>query len=584
MVLLKPGLPAKTLREIRATNTISARLLEQLQKLNEETAVFLQTALVPSEPTEIQHIFQDFYFLVGANTLSKNLRFPEIRLAKLRQVARSLDKVVPQNEIDSALVNIIDRYLVVLGAHELANLFIFKTIVLTNQGIYWSDVKLLNYGKLCFGVQTLPSRVYDFACRGVHNATFVQLNNQGIYQRFKNALQALWDSFSRAGAQVYGHLNKNFVLRGSRLRFLTVPLSFIDAEIKEKVDAVQAQLDVHYGQLGLFINSLPVDIELLGKLLDCDANRSTVLQKIEDKMNDDSEYKNTRAPGFISRYWPVLALLVKYGPSTSVSIYQNRLAIVDWVRHNLVDTVVGFWKNWVVKPIWDMLGILRADDQMTITSKESLQSDLNSLERMVTDFMKDNNMTVDANQVRQAVSQGDLTMMMSQYEKEIKTPYRLIIQGLLIRSILIQIQKTKVDGAIAIGGIDKLLKLQQLLFGMLSVLPSLFILYQANQALHSDGTFSKKSQRITCLKSLNRVGALVNREVHEDKLVGDGKLFVEMVNLTLLLKSLIPKRLLEDWLKDLNLLMVASAEDSESASRAVERIWNMYLPFFRRGV
>ncbi|PVH22665.1 hypothetical protein CXQ85_005239 [Candidozyma haemuli] len=541
MVLLKPGLPAKTLREIRATNTISARLLEQLQKLNEETAVFLQTASVPSEPTEIQHIFQDFYFLVGANTSSKNLRFPEIRLAKLRQVARSLDKVVPQNEIDSALVNIIDRYLVVLGAHELANSFIFKTIVLTNQGIYWSDVKSSNYGKLCFGVQTLPSRVYDFACRGVHNATFVQLNNQGIYQRFKNALQALWDSFSRAGAQVYGHLNKNFVLRGSRLRFLTVPLSFIDAEIKEKVDAVQAQLDVHYGQLGLFINSLPVDIELLGKLLDCDANRSTVLQKIEDKMNDDSEYKNTRAPGFISRYWPVLALLVKYGPSTSVSIYQNRLAIVDWVRHNLVDTVVGFWKNWVVKPIWDMLGILRADDQMTITSKESLQSDLNSLERMVTDFMKDNNMTVDANQ-------------------------------------------TKVDGAIAIGGIDKLLKSQQLLFGMLSVSPSLFILYQANQALHSDGTFSKKSQRITCLKSLNRVGALVNREVHEDKLVGDGKLFVEMVNLTLLSKSLIPKRLSEDWLKDLNSLMVASAEDSESASRAVERIWNMYSPFFRRGV
>ncbi|QEL63160.1 hypothetical protein CJJ09_005356 [Candidozyma auris] len=115
-----------------------------------------------------------------------------------------------------------------------------------------------------------------------------------------------------------------------------------------------------------------------------------------------------------------------------------------------------------------MLAILRADDSMAIASKESLQSDLNSLERMVTDFMRDNNIAVDSAQVHQAVSQGDLTVMMSQYEKEIKTPYKSIISGQLIRSILIQIQKTKVDGAMAISGIDKLLKSQQLLLACYS--------------------------------------------------------------------------------------------------------------------
>lgn len=580
---LKPGLPAKTIREIRATNTISTRLLHQLQKLNEETAFFLQTAQIPDEPTEIQQIFQNFYFLVGASALNKVPKFPVIELKKLQKIAADLDNATPQNESDKSLVHIIDKYLVVLAAHEMTNQLIFKTIVLRKQSLYWTDVKLLAYRKLTYGIQTLPIRVYDFACRGVHNTVFVKEENKGLYGRLKSALAALWTTFSRMGAQIGAHLNKNFVLRDSKMRFLRVPISFIENEVRGKVKAVLSQLDVHYEQLGLIINSLPVDMEFLGKILECEVSRSVVIQRIIEKGKDDSEYKLTSPPGLLSRYWLFIALLVNYGPSTSSSIYQNRFEIVNWIRLNLVDTVVGFWKNWVVKPVWDMLAILRADDSMTITSKESLQSDLNSLERMVVDFMKDNHMEVNPAQVHHAVGQGDLTMMMSQYEKEIKTPYKLIIQGLLIRSILIQIQKTKVDGAIAIGGIDKLLKLQQLLFGMLSVLPSLFILYQLNQALKKEGSSSKES-RIVCLKSLNQVGALVNREVQSSKLVGDGKLFVEIVNLTLLLKNIVPLKLRDDWLKDLNELMVASTADSDLATRVVERIWNMYSPFFRRGI
>lgn len=581
---LKPGLPAKTLREIRATNTISAQLRDQLHQLNEETAFVLQTLTVPQEPTEIQKVFQDFYVMVGQGTLTKGFKFPEVKIEKLRAVAEMLDTTSVANESDRALVHLVDRYLVVLAAHELASLLIFKTIVLKQQINYWGDVKLLTYGKVCFGIQTLPHRIYDFGARGVHNTVFLAQAEEGIYERLKSALEALWSTFSKMGSQVFAHLNRNFVLRGSRLRFLKVPLSFIDAEIKDKISAVQHRLDTHYGHLGLFINNLPVDLVLMAKLLGCEASRSAVLEGVERKIKDDSEYKDTRAPGLLTRYWPLIALLVQFGPSTTSSIYQNRFAIADWIRLNLVDTMVGFWKNWVVKPVWDMLAILRADDSMAIASKESLQSDLNSLERMVTDFMRDNNIAVDSAQVHQAVSQGDLTVMMSQYEKEIKTPYKLIILGQLIRSILIQIQKTKVDGAMAISGIDKLLKLQQLLFGMLSVLPLLFILYQANQALRKDTAISSKKTRIECLKSLNLVAALVNRESHEDKLISDGKLFVEIVNLTLLLKKCIPARLHDDWLADLNGLMVTSAEDGDLAARAVERIWNMYLPFFRRGV
>ena len=72
---------------------------------------------------------------------------------------------------------------------------------------------------------------------------------------------------------------------------------------------------------------------------------------------------------------------------------------------------------------------------------------------------------------------------MSTYENEIKSPIKYLITGSLLRLILIQIQKGKVDGAMAINGIDKLLKSQQLLFAMVSISPSILILYQMYRLL-----------------------------------------------------------------------------------------------------
>ncbi|QEL63161.1 hypothetical protein CJJ09_005357 [Candidozyma auris] len=327
---LKPGLPAKTLREIRATNTISAQLRDQLHQLNEETAFVLQTLTVPQEPTEIQKVFQDFYVMVGQGTSTKGFKFPEVKIKKLRAVAEMLDTTSVANESDRALVHLVDRYLVVLAAHELASSLIFKTIVLKQQINYWGDVKSSTYGKVCFGIQTLPHRIYDFGARGVHSTVFSAQAEEGIYERLKSALEALWSTFSKMGSQT---------------SVLKVPLSFIDAEIKDKINAVQHRLDTHYGHLGLFINNLPVDLVLMAKLLGCEASRSAVLEGVERKIKDDSEYKDTRPPGLLTRYWPLMALLVQFGPSTTSSIYQNRFAIADWIRLNLVDTMVGFGKT-----------------------------------------------------------------------------------------------------------------------------------------------------------------------------------------------------------------------------------------------
>lgn len=68
-------------------------------------------------------------------------------------------------------------------------------------------------------------------------------------------------------------------------------------------------------------------------------------------------------------------------------------------------------------------------------------------------------------QVRAGIQEGDLTPVLRVYEKELQSPLYGAIRGDLVRALLIQIQKTKVDVEVAMGGIDALLKSQELVFG-----------------------------------------------------------------------------------------------------------------------
>lgn len=606
MDFLTPGLSKLALSQIRQTNTISVKLGLQYRDLVESTNTHLLSASsenlgAEAEPNSVQEIFSDFYYAARLDK-PKSEAIPELSLKSLQQFQNRLAKLknstevsaTPFSEAESSLVEIIDRFTLIIVFYHLANAIVTKTITVKGNLGYWTDLRLSTYRKLCYGVQTLPARIYSLGLAAFQNIpaqpefSSVSITSPKllISSMIHNAAELIM-ALRKAASDAVDLLNTNFIVRSSRLRWVKMPLHRIDQEIKHKVKSTESQLDAFYAQLGTIINSLPMTEDIFASLLpNADKSVSLIIQEVESYISDDSELCKTAPPGFLTRYWPILFLLVKYGPSTTASVWKSRYDAIDWIKHNLVDTTVGFWKNWIVKPIANMLVILRNDDTMAITSKESLRSDLDSLERMVADFAKDNNINVDPQQVHTAVSRGDLTMMMSQYEHDIRTPYKLIIKGLLIRSMLIQVQKTKVDGAMAISGIDKLLKLQQLLFGVLSILPSLFIVYLVNNALRKDTSLSQDvvSRRISCLKSLNQIEKLVNGEGQGDKLVNDGKLFVEVVSLSLMSSSIIPSRLREEFLRDINELTLRNTQSGSQAINTTNRIWNMYSPFFRRSL
>ncbi|KAL8652457.1 MAG: hypothetical protein Q9210_002670 [Variospora velana] len=226
-------------------------------------------------------------------------------------------------------------------------------------------------------------------------------------------------------------------------------------------------------------------------------------------------------PSWIIRYWlPTLALLLS--SSSLLRIAVNRKAeLATWIR-DLGATTVDFWNNWVVEPVRKVVGTIRHDKdaEIAIMSKESLRGDQASLERMVVDFARDNPPASDGAslgdtelaKVRAKVREGDLTPVLRAYEKDLRRPFMGTVRGNLIRALLIQVQKTKVDVEIAVGGIDALLKSQELVFGFVGLTPGVLVClglcrWVAGAFGGRKGRVEEKSsgQRLRVLRNIDRI-------------------------------------------------------------------------------
>ncbi|KAK0249097.1 Nuclear control of ATPase protein 2 [Friedmanniomyces endolithicus] len=210
-------------------------------------------------------------------------------------------------------------------------------------------------------------------------------------------------------------------------------------------------------------------------------------------------------PSRLVRYWlPVTVGILS--SSTILRILVNRQTeIVQWIE-DLGSTVIDFWRNWVIEPTRKVIKTIRHDgsSEVSLMSKRSLQGDRDSLERMVVDFAIANPViTTGTNapltepqiaDIRLKVREGDLTPVLKAYEHDLATPILATLRGNLLRTLLIQVQKTKVDVEIAMGGIDALLKSQELVFGFVGLTPGILVTYFGLHYLRSNLT-SKRGAR-----------------------------------------------------------------------------------------
>lgn len=249
-------------------------------------------------------------------------------------------------------------------------------------------------------------------------------------------------------------------------------------------------------------------------------------------------------PSWLTRHWLGLTVFSFASVSLSKTIIGSWENIQYWFQHSVVDTAIAFYRNWIVGPLSQIYNIIRHDEhdaEIALITKRSLKADVESLERMVIQFAMDHGeIPVDAvsstagnasvaeasNEVVEAlvkeIRQGDISSVLKPYETQIQTPIKSLITGDLIRSLLIQIQKTKVDIETAVSGIDRLLQSQQLVFGVVAAMPSFAFTYWAvitpglnwirGNARKSREYVQKKRELATILGRIDRLLSLLELE------------------------------------------------------------------------
>ncbi|KAI9207861.1 ATP synthase regulation protein NCA2-domain-containing protein [Polychytrium aggregatum] len=188
-------------------------------------------------------------------------------------------------------------------------------------------------------------------------------------------------------------------------------------------------------------------------------------------------------PSFVTRWW--LPASLGAFAAWKLSKVLTGQVISDYITE-IGLTVHSFASEWIYKPLRDIWMTIRHQEaQLALLGAESLNSDIESLERMVVDFAKDHGVasTSELQDIIGRARVGDVTVVLRRYEEELKQPLRNVVFGDLIRTLLIQVQKTKVDGEVAMTALDKLLKANELNFAFLATVPSLLLVYSVGYQL-----------------------------------------------------------------------------------------------------
>ena len=231
-------------------------------------------------------------------------------------------------------------------------------------------------------------------------------------------------------------------------------------------------------------------------------------------------------PSVLMRVWPVPGAypVLAYIVTRAVSTHWRTLVAQ---ARDAGATLRGLVIDWVWEPSMRLLDTLRAGraERRLIVSRDSLVADEQSLARMVRAFGEDQlhlrGAELDASLAR--AQNGDLTDVMEHYERDIRAPLRsLLVGGSLIRTVLIQVQKAKVDLEVALNGIDWLLHSQELLIGFAGLAPALVLVYAlwrvAARATHAlvygraagQAQRSTQEARLEAWEALRQIDALVS--------------------------------------------------------------------------
>ncbi|KLT44268.1 NCA2-domain-containing protein [Cutaneotrichosporon oleaginosum] len=229
-------------------------------------------------------------------------------------------------------------------------------------------------------------------------------------------------------------------------------------------------------------------------------------------------------PNVFTRFWFTVLFLPPALYFGARSVVNNK----EWITEQVVnakETVKGFFVQWVWEPVEDIFTTMRGGGEGLSLAPETVKADEESLQRMVLDFGRDVYKLDDAQlkALRIKVEAGDMEEVLKAYENEIRQPIKSALFGHLVRTLLIQVQKTKTDLSVALQSLDQLLRSQQLTFAFVGVAPSVLLLYGIWGWLRRlyVGEGRKKGRRRRYFHSLRAIEELLLKAPEDDVRMSD---------------------------------------------------------------
>ncbi|XP_041989556.1 protein DGS1, mitochondrial-like [Salvia splendens] len=148
--------------------------------------------------------------------------------------------------------------------------------------------------------------------------------------------------------------------------------------------------------------------------------------------------------------------------------------IDNWIKE-AKDSTLSFWNDHVEQPILairDELFETFRKRQKGVMEREEVQLTADSLHRMLLAFSEQ---TAAKKFPENASDQEMLELVMVRYEKELMHPIQGLVGGELVRALLIQVQKLKLDIEEAMLELDQILRANEINFAILAALPAFFI-------------------------------------------------------------------------------------------------------------
>ncbi|KAI9272510.1 ATP synthase regulation protein NCA2-domain-containing protein [Sporodiniella umbellata] len=387
---------------------------------------------------------------------------------------------------------------------------------------YWNSIEGSSSREIYYALQTMPWRVYSLV-QHIYKSNFQSFHKEYL-------LSQLFPS-----QRVQSFSARQFLRSVQRRPLL---LEMVHEEIKMKRKALEKYRSEQAANLGMLLVTSPQysldefngmvnnqvqqslyvmnsllqgpsqkQSETLGQLAHGNTITNNAVQNLLHIVKEWPKARETHLseiqkahgiPSAWTRYW--IPALLSYGATQLTLNYllKRKHDIIKFTKE-FGNTVHDFLIDWVWEPVRKVWETIRLKDQrLGLLSKQGLQSDIASLERMVVGFAKDNlNLPPsDLAKLTADIHEGDISVVLKEYEREIKSPLKNVIAGDLLRAMLIQVQKTKVDVDLAMSALDKLLKSNELNFAFLAVAPSMLLTW-ASASWMKNVFRGRTKQRVT---------------------------------------------------------------------------------------